>query len=148
MDSPIFCLSVIWLGQTAAWRTQVLTSEFEFMVWAVQIWDQMIDWASICPVSYNTSGVWKRERPDIRINFKKKKKRKIQIKCLTENMSIINTKKVKLIVCKFFSVLVMIRIYWFCLTLNFLKGFGNKITIVYLWMNFFPYNITSVILVI
>lgn len=60
----------------------------------------MIDWASICPVSYNTSGVWKRERPDIRINFKKKKKRKIQIKCLTENMSIINTKKVKLIVCK------------------------------------------------
>lgn len=48
-------------------------------------------------------------------------------------MSIINTKKVKLIVCKFFfSVLVMIRIYWFCSTLNFLKGFGNKITIVYL----------------
>lgn len=36
----------------------------------------MIDWASICPVSYNTSGVWKRERPDIRINFKKKKEKK------------------------------------------------------------------------
>lgn len=36
----------------------------------------MIDWASICPVSNNTSGVWKRERPDIRINFKKKKEKK------------------------------------------------------------------------
>lgn len=46
-------------------------------------------------------------------------------------MSIINTKKVKLIVCKKkISVLVMIRIYWFCS--KFLKGFGNKITIVYL----------------
>lgn len=81
----------------------------------------MIDWASICPVSYNTSGVWKRERPDIRINFKKKKEKKNLNKCLTENMSIINTKKVKLIVCNFFlSVLVMIRIHWFCSTLNFL----------------------------
>lgn len=36
----------------------------------------MIDWVLICFVSYNMLGVWKRERLDICINFKKKKEKK------------------------------------------------------------------------
>lgn len=87
-DRPLLDVHKFWHQNLSSWF-ELSRSEIKWL----------IGLRSALSVTIRQEYGKERDRTFVLIS-RRKKKRKIQIKCLTENMSIINTKKVKLIVCK------------------------------------------------